>query len=115
MFFIKHGPTNMLLFMGRVACPDPKQCRDASNSHASNSHARKDFAGVTDLAARGRAHCQGITCEDEVIDHSVTENGEPWTETPPDYSIASISEPGTQWNVLLVVWEMSYLGYFVYN
>ncbi len=112
MYFIKHRSSGVILFMGRVVCPDPEQCRDSGNTLP-----RLDDPGATDRAAAGTAHCQGLACEDEAITQPGTENGGLWTKTPPEYNRASIGESGTKWSVVHIVWLMSYmyLSYTVHN
>ncbi len=110
MFFIKHRPSGVMLFMGRVVCPDPEQCGNAGISRA-----RLGDPGAADHVATGTAHCQGLACEDEVITQPGTENGEPWTKTPPEHSRASIGESRTQWSVFPIVCVISYVGGTVSN
>ncbi len=110
MFFIKHRPSSVMLFMGSVICPDPEQCRNAGSSLT-----RLDDLGAPDHVATGTAHCRGLACEDEAITQPGTENGGLWTKAPPEYNRASIGESGTKFSVLHIVWLMSYLGYTVHN
>ncbi len=110
MFFIKHRASGVMLFMGRVVCPDPEQCGNAGISLA-----RLGDPGAADHDATSTAHCQGLACEDEAIKQPRREYRGHVTESPPTYSRASIGESETQWSVFSIVWPMSYLGYTVYN
>ncbi len=110
MFFIKHRPSGVMLFMGRVVCPDPEQCGNAGISLT-----RLNDPVSSDNATKGRARCQGLACKDEAINQPWRENRGPVMENPPEYSRASIGESGTQWSGFPIVWLMSYLGYTVYN
>ncbi len=106
-FFIKHIPSNMFLAMGRIMCPDPGRCRNISSSDL-----RPD--GTSD-AATNRTQCQGLACEDEVSTQPGAETDGTWMTTATKYSRASIPESGSHWNMLPILWPISYVAYTVHN